>query len=606
MTIIDQIRNVIMPAVAVFSFCMIAAAPVRAAERPPNVLLIMTDDQGWGDIRSHGNDKIDTPVMDRIAADGARFDRFYVSPVCSPTRAALLTGRYPLRTGTHGVTRAWETMRDSETTLAEVMKNAGYATGAFGKWHNGAHYPQHPNGQGFDEFFGFCGGHWNTYFDADLEHNGRPVQTKGYISDVLTDAATQFIKTHRGRPWFCYVPYNAPHSPWRVPDVYFDKYKTRGLDDQTACAYAMVENLDDNIGRLLKTLDAESLAKDTLILFLTDNGPNSDRFNGDMKGRKGSVHEGGVRVPLFIRWPDHITPGILIRPIAAHIDLLPTIVDLCGIPLLDALNLDGVSLAPLLNGKTDDWPERTLFTHRFNGGDVAEFPGAVRTQRWRAVRERKQWNLYDMLADPAQKKDVAAQHPDILEKLTAAYTDWYRDVTRADFDPIPVQVGHADWPVVELPAHESHLHPAAGQGIAYVSRPGFANSWITRWTSTDAYPAWPLNVVRPGRHTVSLLYTCAKESVGAKLRVGVANRSVQGIVQRPHDPQPRPSPDRIPREIHYETKDWAMLDLGIIDLPQGATTLAVNADAIPGPQAIDLKAVRLQRIDDRRTPAKRN
>ncbi|MQY63441.1 MAG: sulfatase-like hydrolase/transferase, partial [Calditrichaeota bacterium] len=298
----------------------------RASGGRPNILLIMTDDQGWGDITSHGNDVIKTPVMDRIAAEGARFERFYVSPVCAPTRAALLTGRYCLRTGTHGVTRGQENMRSDEVTNAEVFKQAGYATGCFGKWHNGAHYPHHPNGQGFDEFFGFCAGHWNNYFDTTLDRNGQPVETKGYISDVLTNASMAFIEQNRKRPFFCYLPYNAPHTPWQVPDRYFDKYKAKGLDDETACSYAMTECLDDNIGRLLGQLDELNLAGDTIVLFLTDNGPNTDRYNGGMKGRKGSVNEGGVRVPLFIRWPGHIRPGTYVKPIAAHIDLLPTLV----------------------------------------------------------------------------------------------------------------------------------------------------------------------------------------------------------------------------------------------------------------------------------------
>jgi len=175
-------------------------------ERRPNVLLLMTDDQGWGDIHSHGNQKLDTPVLDKLAADSVQFDRFYVSPVCAPTRASLLTGRYHLRTGVSWVTRGLETMRSEEVTLAEALKQAGYATGCFGKWHNGAHYPYHPNGQGFDEFFGFCAGHWNNYFDTHLERNGKAVKTRGYITDVLTDAAIAFIEKHRQRPFFCYVP----------------------------------------------------------------------------------------------------------------------------------------------------------------------------------------------------------------------------------------------------------------------------------------------------------------------------------------------------------------------------------------------------------------
>src|SRR5262245_21570995 len=190
-----------------------AGSNQAALQNRPNLVLIVADDMGWGDVRSHGNDRLDTPVLDRLAADGARFDRFFVSPVCAPTRASLLTGRYHPRTGVAWVTRGLETMRSEELTLAEVLRDAGYATGCFGKWHNGAHYPHNPGGQGFDEFLGFCAGHWNNYFDTTLEHNGTPIKTNGYITDVLTDAAIAFIENQRGRPFFCYVPYNAPHGP---------------------------------------------------------------------------------------------------------------------------------------------------------------------------------------------------------------------------------------------------------------------------------------------------------------------------------------------------------------------------------------------------------
>ncbi|HEX6984931.1 MAG TPA: sulfatase-like hydrolase/transferase, partial [Planctomycetaceae bacterium] len=217
---------------------VLALTPALApAEDRPNVLLILTDDQGWGDIGSHGNEAVDTPNLDRLAGQGARFERFFVDPLCAPTRAALLTGRYSLRSGVHGVTRGHETMRTEEVTLAELFRDAGYATGCFGKWHNGRHYPNHPNGQGFDEFFGFCGGHWNNYFDTTLERNAEPVRTTGFITDVLTDEAIGFVRRNKDRPFFCYVPYNAPHWPPQVPDRYFEKYKARGLDDETATAY---------------------------------------------------------------------------------------------------------------------------------------------------------------------------------------------------------------------------------------------------------------------------------------------------------------------------------------------------------------------------------
>ncbi len=556
--------------------------------RKPNVILCMTDDQGWGDIHSHGNGKIDTPVMDFLGDSGARFERFYVSPVCAPTRASLLSGRYHMRTGSHGVTRGQETMRSEEVTLGEVFQAAGYKTGCFGKWHNGAHYPFHPNGQGFEEFLGFCAGHWNNYFDTHLDHNGEMVKTEGYITDVLTDAALEFIDQNQERPFFCYLSYNAPHSPWQVPDKYFDKYKQRGLDDKTACAYGMCENIDDNLKRIVDRLEQLDLTDDTILLFLTDNGPNSDRYNGNMKGRKGSTHEGGVRVPLFVRWPGTIEAGTVVEPIAAHIDLLPTLVDLCDIPMPDTLPLDGVTLAPLLLEQAEDWPERLIFNHWGNRG-------AVRSQRWRAVFERGEWTLYDMANDPEQKENVASEHPDLLQQLKNAYEQWYQEVTKKGFDPIPIPIGHEEHPEVVMPGHEAFLHPEKNQGIRYDGPSGWANDWVTGWTDTEAYPYWEIDVVCPGEYEITLMYICAEEDVGAKIRVEAADAQLEGTVEKAHDPEPLPSPDRVPRKEVYE-KEWAPLKLGRMQLPKGKTQLRVKALSKPGEMVMDLKAVKVRRV----------
>jgi arylsulfatase A-like enzyme len=410
-----------------------AAAQQAARTARPNVLLIMTDDQGWGDLRAHGNEQLDTPTLDKLAAEGAHFERFFVSPLCAPTRASLLTGRYSQRTGALWVTRGYETMRADEVTIAEALKPAGYETGIFGKWHNGAHYPYDPRGQGFDEFFGFCGGHWTNYFDTQLQHNDRMTLTKGYITDVLTDAAIKFIEQNRQRPFFAYVPYNAPHKPLQLPDRYFDKYKRRGLDDNLASIYGMVENIDDNVGRLLRKLDELRLAENTIVVYLHDNGPNGQRFNGGMKGVKGQVHEGGVRSPLFIRWPGQLKAGLNISQIAAHIDLFPTLLDLCGVAAPKNLQVDGASLAPLLKGKTQQWPDRMIFTYHFPNPDNARRgPGAVRTQQYRLVITDKGAELYDLLADPRQHQEIAAAHPEVVARLRSAYEAWWQDVMKDD------------------------------------------------------------------------------------------------------------------------------------------------------------------------------
>ena len=465
--------------------------PTQVSGQAPNILLVMTDDQGWGDISAHGNPDIDTPVMDRLSEEGASFDWFFVSPVCAPTRASLLTGRYYLRTGTQWVTHGLETMRPGEVTIAEIFKDAGYATGIFGKWHNGSHYPSDPVGQGFDTFVGFMAGHWNNYFDTNLESNGGDIQTEGFISDVLTDSAIAFIERDRNRPFLAYVPYNAPHSPFQVPDRYFDKYKSRGLDDKTAAVYGMVENIDDNLGRLLRTLADLDLTQNTIVIFLTDNGPNGERYNGGMKGWKSHLDEGGSRVPLFIRWPSRIEPGTRVGGLAAHIDLLPTLADLADIPLPAGLELDGISVAPEILGESDRIAPRTIFTHQFYLHMEHERSGAVRTDRWRMVPADSTWELYDMIGDPGQKVDVAADHPDVVDELDAKYRAWYEDVTRELDDKPRIPVGYSEASRVVLPAIESQ----AEGGLHFEGGMGWANDWLTNWVSQSDKAGWRLEVI---------------------------------------------------------------------------------------------------------------
>lgn len=562
---------------------------MAAEPRRPNVLLILTDDQGWGDVRSHGNEKIDTPVMDRLAGEGARFDRFFVSPLCAPTRASILTGRYHLRPGVWGVTQGREILRADEITIAEAFRAAGYATGCFGKWHNGEHYPHHPIGQGFQEFIGFCAGHWNNYFDTRLEHNGEPIQTKGYITDVLADAAMDFIREHRCDPFLCYVPFNAPHTPYQVPDPYFDKYKERGLNDADACIYGMVEKVDENIGRLLALLDELQLANDTIVIFLTDNGPNGQRYNGDMRGIKGSVHEGGVRVPCFIRWPGQITPGTVVREMGAHIDLFSTLADLCGVPMPETKPLDGTSLKSLLLGQATDWPERAIFTHSTKGNQMNPLCGSLRTPRYRLTVESPTYQLFDLVNDPSETTDLAQREPEVYAKLAAEYERIYRDATSEGFERPRVQVGHAAFPRVEVCAPLAYL----SGGLEFKGKHGWANDWITNWTTTEDEVRWDLHVVSPGLYRVTLLYTCPEEDVGSRLQIRVGTHVTETMLVDAHDPEPIPSPDRVPRKEAYE-KIWEPLGFPPVEFAAGDQSLVVRAVDIPGQQVMDLKAVILR------------
>ncbi|SFD43347.1 arylsulfatase [Spirosoma endophyticum] len=568
-----------------------AATSSPPAAAKPNVVFILTDDQGWGDLSLHGNRWVETPTLDRLANSGAQFERFFVSPLCAPTRASLLTGRYHLRTGTVSVTQGWERMRSTELTLAEVFRQNGYATGCFGKWHNGEHAPEDPNGQGFDEFLGFCGGHWNNYFDTDLQHNDRMVSTHGFITDVLTDAALTFMSQHKTRPFFCYVPFNAPHSPHQVADRYFDKYKAKGLDDEQASIYGMVENVDDNVKRLLARLDQLGLTQNTIVVFATDNGPNGHRFNGKMKGIKGSVDEGGVRVPLFVRWPGKIRPQTWIRPNTAHIDLLPTLVVLCSLRFVPLNPIDGRSLAGNLLGQTDTLPDRMLFTHvgGMSAGGLPAEPGSIRTSQYRLVLEKEQTRLYDMLGDPSQSTDLAAGQPQQVRTLQAAYERWFGDVcqTIRPSRPVPVAARR-----VLLQAPEAHF---TGK-VRYKQGNGWANDWLINWQSPADSIWWDVEVERPGVYQMSLQYTAGEAALGTRLTLTAGTKTLQQTLQTSFDPPLKPSPDRIPRKEVYE-KPWAWLGLGKLKLPGGHHRILLQASSVPHGQVADVKALLLTALE---------
>lgn len=565
--------------------------------RRPNVLLIIADDQGYGDLGLHGNEHVRTPHLDRLGGESVRFDRFFVSPLCAPTRASLLTGRYSLRTGAKGVAQGLETMRAEEVTVAEALGAGGYRTGLFGKWHNGEHYPYTPNGQGFAQAFGFNLGHWNNYFDTTLERNGRAVKTKGFITDVLTDAALRFIDenaANRAQPFFCYLAYNAPHSPFQVPDKYFDYYKSKGLDDTLASVYGMVENMDENIGRVLTRLDDLKLRENTIVIFLTDNGPNGARFNGGMRGAKGNLHEGGSRVPFFLRWPARFKEPRLVKPIAAHIDLFPTLIELCGVRTPKTLPQDGRSLVPLLEGKDASWSDRTLFTQHQLPNDPQRITGAVRTEQYRLVNEGRGWELFDMRSDPGQSKNIAAERPDEARKLTAAFENWWREIlpqtSHQGLARPPVPIGFAEENPVELTVAQTEFTGGLRFNGKYPN-----NAWLTNWTNVEAAIEWELDVARAGRYAASLQYLCPPTDAGARVEISAAGARTATIVRATTGGQ-IDSPDRVPRIEVYEM-DWATQPAGVLILPRGRVKLTVRALTKPGAAVMDLKSILLKRIN---------
>lgn len=579
----------------------------------PNVLLILTDDQGYGDLSLHGNPYIKTPHLDQLGRQGVRFDRFYVSAVCAPTRAALLTGRYPLRAGVHGVTRNQEALRPGEVTFGDAFKAAGYETGYFGKWHNGSQYPNTPPGKGFDEFLGFTSGHVNNYFDAVLLRGTKEEATSGFITDVLTNEALHFMTKAKdaGRPFLCYLNYNAPHNPYQVPDSYYDPVFAVGLPPQAAGHFAMCKNIDDNVGRLLAQLESLGITENTIVVFLSDNGiaPQIARFyNAGMRGSKTSTHEGGTRVPFFIHWPAAGWEPQVIEELAEHVDLYPTLVDLCGIELAEGPPIDGRSLRALIEQSDDEWPSRTLFTH--NGIDRSNrYPGAVRTPRYRLLNTiegpqagsqaknrdatRSPWMLFDMVEDPAQTTNIADQHPELVEELAKEYEDWLDGLYADPPQRWPLPIGHDAHNPVRLHASQA----TASLPIAYHVG-GFAHDWLTHWTSVDGSIQFPIEVVKPGSYAITLIYTCHKEDAGSQISVQAGDASTTAIVPA-FETQALSLPNRDETSNErYLVQTWGRLPVGTLSLKEGPTTLSLKADSMTGNQVMELLAVEIEKLGE--------
>ncbi|MDD4869023.1 MAG: arylsulfatase [Kiritimatiellae bacterium] len=568
---------------------------IKAAEsdiKRPNIVVILSDDQGWGDLSINGNINLATPNIDSLSRDGALFERFYVCPVCSPTRAEFLTGRYHPRGGVYGVSTGGERLNLDEKTIADSFKAAGYATGAFGKWHNGTQYPYHPNARGFEEFYGFCSGHWGSYFAPPLEHNGKLTRGTGYIIDDLTDHAIKFIKAKKDRPFFCYVPYNSPHSPMQVPDRFYKKFadlelKMLGKGPKpedvtfTRAALAMCENIDWNVGRILQKLNELKLADNTIVIYFSDNGPNSVRWNGGMKGIKGSTDEGGVRSPFTIRWPGHIKAGVRIPQIAGAIDLLPTLAELTGIQVVSQKPLDGISLKPLLLGNKTDWPDRMIFSHW--AGRVS-----VRTQRYRLDNGNR---LFDMQSDPEQEKDISAEEKDVADRLSKAVAKWKEEVLPGlENKDRPYTVGYPDFPITQLPARDGIPH-------GNIERSGRAPncSFFQNWISTNDSITWDVEVETPGKYEAVIYYTCPKADTGSTIEMSLNGSRIQGVVSEANDPPLLGAEhDRFPRKYGESyVKDFKPLRLGVIEFRQGRGLLTLQALKVTGKTVMDVRSILL-------------
>lgn len=556
--------------------------------KKPNILFILTDDQGWGDMSSHGNDIIETPNLDLLSQNGTEFDRFYVSPLCAPTRASLLTGRYHLKTGATSVSNGLEIMDTEEETIAEVFKNNGYKTGIFGKWHNGSHFPNRPTDQGFDEFIGFCAGHWSNYFDTKLDSNNTEIQSTGFITDYLTDKAIDFIDRNKEEPFLCYVPYNAPHSPFQLPDSYFDKYKAKGLDNKLASVYGMVDNVDFNIGRLLAKLESEGLAENTIIIFMSDNGPNGARYNGVMKGVKGHVDEGGVRVPSIINWPNKIAKGRKIDGLAAHIDWLPTLKELCGIEQEPKKEIDGISLANVLLNEEIEIPERDVFSHVAHlEKELKTKPGALRTGEKLMVFKGDTPELYFLDSDPSQKNDISADNTTLTESLYNKYISWFKESSK-NYQAVKPIVVNTDY--IELPAYEAQF----SGNLRYEEGHGWAHDWLKNWTSTEDEMRWLISSSEDITLNAYLIYNCPETSLNAEIKLEIGDSNVSSIVSKAFEAPLIHSPDRIIRKEAYE-KEWAKMKIGNIKIPKGTNDIVLSALSIPNSEVAEVKAIVLSK-----------
>ncbi len=435
--------------------------------RRPNIIYVMTDDQGYGDLASHGNPIIKTPCLDKLRDESVRLTEYHVSPTCSPTRAALMTGRHEFRSGVTHTIHERERLALDAVTLPQLLKTAGYTSGIFGKWHLGDEDAYQPGKRGFDRVFvhgaggigqtypGSCGDvPGNSYFDPVIRSDGAFVRTKGYCTDVFFDAAIEWIPLvlEEQKPFFCYIATNAPHGPYHCPPGSDEKYRApleaAHADpkerERIAKFYAMIENIDTNVGRLLAKLDAWGIADDTLVVFTTDNGSAQGPaiFNDGMKGYKGSPYRGGTRVPAFWRWPGTLPAGVDVSAVTAHIDVLPTLCELGGVeipPVVAARRIEGRSLVPLLEDAEAEWDGyRLLVTHvgRWARGKASESEYAncrARLGRWEIVRvgnRQHGWELYDIETDPGERHNVAAEHPDVVAHLARGYDAWWHDVQK--------------------------------------------------------------------------------------------------------------------------------------------------------------------------------
>ena len=471
----------------------------------PNVVLVMTDDQGYGDLSCHGNPVLKTPHIDALYRESVRLKDYHVAPTCSPTRSALLTGHWTNRTGVWHTIMGRSMLRENEVTIGQIFQDGGYATGMFGKWHLGDNYPFRPEDRGFTEVLRHGGGgvgqtpdYWNNaYFDGSYFHNSRPEAVNGFCTDVFFDYAKRFIKAQKkaGRPFFAYVATNAPHGPMHSPEAFSQPYGKLNVGLQNF--YGMIANIDHNVGQMRRFLDDEGLTENTIFIFTTDNGSSSgDRvFNSGMRGRKGSEYDGGHRVPFFIHWPaGDLTGGRDVEQITSYVDIVPTLAELCDVPTPDTVRFDGLSLVNPLHGVEEEtWPDRILVTDSQRVKDPIKWrKSAVMTSQWRLNNGQE---LYDIKADPGQQTNVAGTHPAVVQRLTAFYDAWWAELLPTFKQDAAIYLGHAAENPATLTCHDWITTGTTPWNQASV-RGGMTGERNTGF--------WNVNVVKDGDYEIEL------------------------------------------------------------------------------------------------------
>ena len=550
----------IRPIIALIGFALLSLNLL--AERP-NVVIVITDDQGYGDISAHGNPTLKTPELDRLHGESIRLTDYHVSPTCAPTRGALMSGHYTNRAGPWHTIMGRSFLRVGETTLGEVFSDNGYATGMFGKWHLGDNYPYRPQDRGFTEVVAHGGGgvgqtpdYWdNAYFDDTYFHNGVPTKYQGYCSDVYFSEAKRFMTEAQaaGKPFLTYISTNAPHSPFHAPEKYWKPYIEQGLSEREAIFFGMIANIDENVGSLRAWLADRGLAENTIFIFTTDNGTASGEkiFNDGMNGKKGSAYDGGHRVPFFMHWPaGKFTKARDISELTAHIDILPTLMELCDVDGPADYQYDGKSLLPLLRPSkmASSWEDRVIITDSQRVVDPIKWKSSsTMSQRWRLINGEE---LYDMKHDAGQTTDVAAKHPGVVAQLRAAYDAWWDDISPSfviDERPVlghdaanPTQLTGHDWLTdgTISPWNQAHIrrgHAAVGYWAVRVAEKGRYKISLRRWPqelsraiTADLEPGQPV----PGG-------TAFRETPGKAFAVNQATLKIAGhdlkVAVGPHD-----------------------------------------------------------------------